>query len=280
MLSYRHAFHAGNFADVLKHLVLMLILEHLVKKDKPFCCVDTHAGPGTYQLTGEYAQKNREFDNGIGRLWQRSDLPGPVAQYVSIVKQFNDSHELTHYPGSPVFARRRLREHDRLFLYELHSTEIELLKSFMGKDKRVKIVHGDGFKECIGLFPPIQRRGLVLMDPSYEIKSDYREVIDTLIKLHRRFASGVYAVWYPVVERRRINSLERTIEGSGIKNVQLYELGIRADRAESGMTANGMIVVNPPWTLRSEMETVLPYLARTLGEHDEGFYRIRELAGE
>jgi len=280
MLSYRHGFHAGNHADVLKHIVLMRILDHVVKKDKPFCCVDTHAGAGTYLLTGEYAQKTREFETGIAKLWGRDDLPDAVDRYVSAVKALNTTEALRVYPGSPVFERHFLRDRDRLFLFELHSTEIELLKAFAHRDKRIKVVHGDGLSECIGLFPPDERRGVALLDPSYEIKTDYRQVVETLAMLYRRFATGTYAIWYPVIERHRVNQLERAVKRSGVRKVHRYELGIRADAQGHGMTASGMIVVNPPWTLDGEMKDILPYLARTLGEDGKGFHRTDVLAGE
>jgi 23S rRNA (adenine2030-N6)-methyltransferase len=280
MLSYRHSFHAGNFADVLKHLVLIKILEHLSKKEKPFCCIDTHAGPGEYALNDVYALKNREFENGIAKLWQRRDLPDNVANYVNFVKKFNETDELSRYPGSPLMNKQFLRNKDRLFLYELHSTEIQLLSDTIGKDRRIKVFHEDGLKNAVGLLPPGEHRGLVLIDPSYEIKSDYKLVAETLIQMHKRFATGTFALWYPVVERSRNQQLERTIKTSGLKNVQLFELGIKTDTHEHGMTASGMIVVNPPWTLAAEMQKTLPWLANALGFEDAGFYRIEIVAGE
>lgn len=265
MLSYRHSFHAGNFADVLKHIVLIKILEHLGKKDQPFCCIDTHAGPGEYALNENQALKNREFENGIARLWQRDGLPAGVADYVALVKKFNAGGELRRYPGSPLIAKQFLRGKDHLFLYELHSTEIQRLNAAAGRDRRVKVFHEDGLKNAIGLLPPAEHRGLVLIDPSYEIKSDYTAVAETLAKMHKRFATGTYALWYPVVERERNRRLEHAIKTSGIKNVQLFELGIQADTGEHGMTAGGMIVINPPWTLAADMREILPWLADTLG---------------
>ncbi|MGZ5056380.1 MAG: 23S rRNA (adenine(2030)-N(6))-methyltransferase RlmJ, partial [Methylobacter sp.] len=238
MLSYRHSFHAGNFADVLKHVILIHSLDYLRKKDKPFCCIDTHAGPGKYELDSDYALKNREFDNGITKLWQRNDLPDCVARYVSLIKGFNGPDKLTRYPGSPLIAKQLLRDKDRLCLFELHNTEIKSLSAVAAKDKRINVFHADGLKASLKLLPPSERRGLVLLDPSYEIKSDYRQVVETLIAMHKRFATGTYALWYPVVDRKRNQELERTIKASGIKNVQLFELGIRADSDEHGMTAS------------------------------------------
>ncbi|MGZ8152524.1 MAG: 23S rRNA (adenine(2030)-N(6))-methyltransferase RlmJ [Methylovulum sp.] len=280
MLSYRHAFHAGNFADVLKHIVLIESLKYLGKKDKPLCYIDTHAGAGDYALDDDYALKNREFDTGIARLWSRHDLPEAVANYVNIIKAFNQTGKLTRYPGSPLIAQHLLRATDRLFLYELHSTEIKLLNNATYKDKRTKRFHADGLTSSLGLLPPIERRGMVLIDPSYEIKSDYDQVIETLIKMHQRFATGTYALWYPVVDRRRNHELEHTLQASGVKNTQLFELGLQADSNEHGMTSSGMIVINPPWTLEAQMQQILPWLAGILSDNGEGSYRIETLAAE
>jgi 23S rRNA (adenine2030-N6)-methyltransferase len=280
MLSYRHSFHAGNFADVLKHIILMEILEYLKKKDKPFCYIDTHAGPGTFQLNSDYAQKNREFENGIGKLWKRDDLPDCVANYVNLIKCFNSTAFLTGYPGSPAIAKRLLRSKDRLFLFELHPTEIKLLSDAINRDRRIKVFHADGLKHAIGLLPPYEHRGLTLIDPSYEIKNDYSQVAEILVTMYKRFATGSYLLWYPVVERHRIQKLERAIQSSGIKNVQLFELGIQSDTYEHGMTASGMIVVNPPWTLAATMQQILPWLADVLGNDGKGFYRIQTLVAE
>jgi 23S rRNA (adenine2030-N6)-methyltransferase len=280
MLSYRHSFHAGNFADVLKHIILIHSLDYLRKKDKPFCCIDTHAGPGKYELDSDYALKNREFDNGIAKLWRRNDLPECVARYVSLIKGFNGPDKLTRYPGSPLIAKQLLRDKDRLCLFELHNTEIKVLSAVAAKDKRINVFHADGLKASLKLLPPFERRGLVLIDPSYEIKSDYRQVVETLIAMHKRFAIGTYALWYPVVDRKRNQELEQAIQASGIRNVHLFELGIHADSKEHGMTASGMIVINPPWTLVAEMTLVLPWLADILATDGGGLYRIEALVEE
>ncbi len=280
MLSYRHSFHAGNFADVLKHLILIKILEHLHKKDKPFCCIDTHAGPGLYELNSDYALKNKEFENGISRLWQQPKLPASVEQYVKVIQHFNVTDQLNYYPGSPLIAQHFLRVQDRLFLHELHSTEIERLTQTVKKDRRIKVFHADGLKNTLGLLPPNEHRGLILIDPSYEIKTDYQSVVDTLIQMHKRFATGTYALWYPVVDRTRNQHLELALKQSAIKNIQLFELGISADTAEKGMTSSGMIVINPPWTLQADMQETLPYLATQLGLDHAGHYRIETLVKE
>ncbi|MDF1582624.1 MAG: 23S rRNA (adenine(2030)-N(6))-methyltransferase RlmJ [Methyloprofundus sp.] len=280
MLSYRHSYHAGNYADVLKHSVLIHILEYLKNKDKPFCYVDTHAGAGMYSLRSEQAIKTNEYQQGIGALWQQDDLPSAVVAYRDLIKSFNSACKLAFYPGSPLIALHLMRQQDRLFLYELHNTEIKILEAAIKKDKRVTLLHQDAFKDCLRLMPPQQRRGLVLIDPSYEMKTDYQQVIDTLIQLHKRFATGTYALWYPVVERQRINELEQKITASQLSNVQLFELGQVADSDQLGMSASGLIVVNPPWTLKTAMEQTLPYLAKQLGIGGQGSYRIKQLKAE
>jgi len=280
MLSYQHAYHAGNFADALKHIVLIQVLSYLKKKDSPLCYIDTHAGSGDYKLHGGEAQKNKEFQGGIARLWQRDDMPASVTNYVQLIKLFNPSGQLGRYPGSPLIAGRLLGNKDRLFLYELHTAEARLLNDAFKQDKRCKLFRADGLKDSLGLLPPLEHRGLILIDPSYELKNEYQAVVDALVAMHKRFATGCYLLWYPVVARKRNNYMERALQKSGIPNIQLYELGIRPDSDEFGMTACGMIIINPPWTLLGEMQQILPWLAEKLGENQQGHYRIELLVGE
>jgi 23S rRNA (adenine2030-N6)-methyltransferase len=265
MLSYRHAYHAGNFADVLKHLTLVRILKHLTQKDKPICCIDTHAGAGGYALLSDHAQKTREYEAGIGRLWNRDDLPEPVADYVRLVKEFNQTVGLQRYPGSPWLTQRLLRDQDRQFLFEFHPADHEQLLKQFRRDRRVKIKQSDGFQGAVELLPPKERRGLVLMDPSYELKEDYPLIVSTLVKAYKCFATGTYAIWYPVVERQRVVKLEKALQRSGIRRIQRFELGVRPDSDGYGMNASGMLVINPPWKLFDEMSgfksSFLPPLA-------------------
>lgn len=279
MLSYRHAFHAGNFADVLKHVVLIEVLNYLGQKEKPFCVIDTHAGAGKYALNSEFAQKTREFESGILKLLARDDLPQSVKNYVQLQQRFN-SGQFNYYAGSPLLIKQLLRPKDRLCLFELHSNEFEILKANMKTDKRVFFEKADGLKDSLRLLPPVEKRGLVLIDPSYEIKSDYVEVVKTLIQMYKRFATGTYALWYPVIERARNEALEMAFKKSGILNVQLFELGIAPDNSGRGMNTSGMILINPPWNLAETMKTALPYLAKILGENEAGHFRIETLVSE
>lgn len=280
MLSYQHAYHAGNFADVLKHVVLLRTLKHLKLKAKPLCYIDTHAGSGHYRLNGNEAQKNKEFLNGIGSLWLRDDLPDILTDYVNLIKQFNHTKQLTHYPGSPLIASKLLGDNDRLFLYELHTAESRLLTDAVKKDKRIKIFRANGLQDSMGLLPPKEHRGLILIDPSYEIKNEYQVVVDAIKEMTKRFTTGCYCLWYPVVARKRNQYMERTLIASGIKNIQLFELGLRSDTDEFGMTACGMIVINPPWTLFTEMQQIVPWLVDTLAQPNQGFYRVEQLVAE
>ncbi len=280
MLSYRHGFHAGNFADVLKHSVLIHMLEYMTQKDKPLRIIDTHAGAGVYKLSGPQAQKNREFDNGIGLLWETKQQPAAIAKLNELVRTVNNGEQLQLYPGSPLIAQTLMRAIDRLYLHELHPADFQFVRDAMRGDKRVKVLHEDGFAGLQALLPPPDRRALVLLDPSYEVKNDYQHLVKQIVQAHKRFATGTYAIWYPVVLRQRIDEMELALKKSGIKNIQLMEFGLHPDSFEHGMTSSGMIVINPPWTLWGAMEEALPWLVDTLGKDGQAFYRLEQLVAE
>ncbi|MEN0037298.1 MAG: 23S rRNA (adenine(2030)-N(6))-methyltransferase RlmJ [Cellvibrio sp.] len=280
MLSYRHGFHAGNFADVLKHTVLVHMLDYMIQKDKPLRIIDTHAGAGVYKLNGPQAQKNREFDSGISQLWESGPQPKAVARFVEQVRHVNSGGALQLYPGSPLLAQTMMRPVDRLFLHELHPADFQFLRDCMRDDKRIRVENEDGFAGLQALLPPPDRRALVLIDPSYEVKNDYQHLVKQIVQAHKRFATGTYAIWYPVVLRQRIDEMELALKKSGIKNIQLMEFGMQPDSQEHGMTSSGMIVINPPWTLWAAMEETLPWLVDTLTENGTGFYRLEQLVAE
>lgn len=279
MLSYRHAFHAGGHADVLKHLVLLEILRGLTVKAAALRYVETHAGAGAYDLGGHEAQKNREHADGIGKLWSRPQPPPPVAALLDLVRRYNGARgALGRYPGSPSLARERLRPQDRLYLFELHPTVHAALARSVEGDRRVTVLRQDGLAGCVGLVPPPERRGLVFMDPSYELADEWARVVDALVKAHRRFATGVYAIWYPLIERRLVRGFERELRGSGLPRIELFELSVRPDAPGRGMTGSGVVVVNPPWKLRDRLGPALPWLADTLGIGGGGAHRMLTLA--
>jgi 23S rRNA (adenine2030-N6)-methyltransferase len=275
VLSYQHAYHAGNHADVLKHVVLLSMLAQLTIKPAPLRYIETHAGAGAYDLTSPAAQKNREYEGGIGRLWGESNAPPAVARLIDVVAQCNGAgKKLARYPGSPWLARALLRSDDPAYLFELHPAEHRALVQGLGDDARVSILREDGLMGAIGLVPPPARRALVLIDPSYEIEGEQAAVLDALAKMHRRFATGVYAIWYPIVERRAAQRFERCALATGIAPMDRYELSVAPDARGGGLTGSAMLVVNPPWKLREEMQAALPWLARTLGIDGRGTFRI------
>lgn len=280
MLAYRHAFHAGNHADVLKHIVLVQVLRYMNGKDKPYRFVDTHAGAGGYSLEGRYAQKKGEFERGIGTLWTRDDLPAAVADYVERVREFNPSGALEQYPGSPAIARMLLRPGDQMRLFELHPTEHRILESFVGGERNVEVKHADGFDGLKGQLPPSTRRGVVLMDPSYEGHGDYGRVIATLRDALQRFAEGVYLVWYPQVQKVEAAELPRRLQALAPKGWLHARLSVaRADAQGFGLAGSGMFVINPPYTLHDTLAGVLPWLVQALGQYDGASFVLDQRAG-
>ncbi len=282
MLSYRHSFHAGNHADVLKHTVLLACVSYFLKKDKPFVYLDTHAGAGFYQLKSKEAQTTGEYGEGIGRLWDvpTETLPDALAEYVQVIKSVNPSGGLDGYPGSPWLALSQMRRTDKARLFELHSTDARLLRQNFAADARLKISQSDGLAGLKASLPVPERRALVLLDPSYELKSDYDAVVSSLKEAHKRMATATLMLWYPVVERHRITRIERALKESGIADIFLAELAVERDAPGHGMTASGMIVINPPWTLKATMTSILPFLVERLGQKPGAFYRVETLVGE
>jgi 23S rRNA (adenine2030-N6)-methyltransferase len=281
MLSYRHAFHAGNHADVLKHTVLIQLLRYLGQKETPYMYIDTHAGAGVYALDTGYAAKNTEYETGISRLWSRTDLPEALAEYVQLVKEMNPSGKMRYYPGSPYCAEKVAREQDRIRLFELHPSDGKILEENFRKleahaaeqgqrstvrGKRVMIQRDDGFACLKALLPPPSRRGLILIDPPYEVKDDYRRVKETLSDALTRFPTGIYAVWYPVLQRmesRQLPDKLKRLPGNGWLNVTLSVCSPAPDGF--GLHSSGMFVINPPWTLEPLLRELMPYLVKVLG---------------
>lgn len=280
MLSYRHSFHAGNYADVLKHIVQLLILEALQQKEKGFLYLDTHAGAGLYSLQSFEAEKTAEFTEGIGYLWERDDLPEIVRHYLQQVKQVNPKDKLNFYPGSPLLAANVLRPQDRAILTELHPSDYPLLRKNMQKFSNIQVKRENGFQQLKSALPPKERRGFVLIDPPYELKEDYQLVVDAIVEGYKRFATGTYAIWYPVVLRQQIKKMIHSFEATQIRKILQIELGIRPDSTQRGMTASGMIVINPPWKLESQMREILPYLSEVLAPAGTGHWSVNWITPE
>lgn len=280
MLSYRHSFHAGNFADVLKHIVQLLIIESLQQKEKGFLYLDTHAGAGLYSLQSFEAEKTAEFEQGVGYLWQRQDLLETVKYYLDQVAKVNSQQKLRFYPGSPLLAANLLRPQDRAILTELHPSDYPLLRKNMQLYKNVQVKRDDGFQQLKAVLPPKERRGFILIDPPYELKEDYQLVVDAIVEGYKRFATGTYAIWYPVVLRQQIKKMVRALEETQIRKILQIELGIRPDTAQRGMTASGMIVINPPWKLEAQMKAILPYLTNVLAPDGSGHWDLHWITPE
>jgi len=276
MLSYRHGFHAGNHADVLKHVALVALLRILTRKEKPLLVLDTHAGGGMYSLEQGFAAKNAEFGNGIALLWERDDLPAPVADYVDQVRAVNPDGVLRQYPGSPRVALGVLRPQDRLRLFELHSTEGQVLAQQFAKDgRRVMVTAGDGFAGLKAVLPPPSRRGLVLIDPSYELASDYRAVVTALHDGMKRFATGTYAVWYPLLQRRESIELPDKLRQAVSVDWLDVALQVKEPSPEGrGLHGSGMFIVNPPWTFSEQMRGIMPWITRVLAQDASAGFRL------
>ncbi|MFH2115434.1 MAG: 23S rRNA (adenine(2030)-N(6))-methyltransferase RlmJ [Spirochaetota bacterium] len=300
MLSYRHAFHAGNHGDVLKHLVLLECLDHLASKDKPYLYIDTHAGAGAYALDKGYAAMNCEWAAGIAKLGtygmglgtsgtaygtsgiaygasatgELKTLPTPIARYLKTMEEFSGLESGSWYPGSPALAARCMRPADRAVLCELHGTDHVLLQERFFADRRFKVLKTDGFAQLKALLPPPSRRGIVLIDPSYELVQDYASIISALKEALCRFSTGMYLVWYPLLERQEAKDLPVAVETLasrlGDDGFLRAELRVRSSAPGGrGMAGSGMMVLNPPWPLAKALEESLPILAAAMGT-DEG----------
>ena len=271
MLAYRHAFHAGNHADVLKHMVLVAVLRHMNLKEKGYRLVDTHAGAGGYSLEGGYANKRAEYQQGIGLLVDRDDLPPLVADYVALVRQFNGGKAMTQYPGSPALAQMLLRPHDQMRLFELHPTDHKILSSFLGTEQGAEVKMSDGFAALKSQLPPPTRRGVVLMDPSYELKADYARVLAALREALERFADGVVMVWLPQLQLLEAAQLPQRLKASavaGAKKGWLHaRLSVQAGGERGfGMLGSSVFIANPPHTLAPALREALPWLVEVLGQ--------------
>jgi 23S rRNA (adenine2030-N6)-methyltransferase len=282
MFSYRHAFHAGNHADVLKHFITIQLLQYLNQKDTAYSYIDTHSGAGVYELDGAFASKNAEYDTGIGPLWNLTDMPAPIKEYVDLIRAMNPSGKMRYYPGSPYIADKVAREQDRLRLFELHPADSKLLADNFRKleehaaaqgirptvrGKRVLVTRGDGFASLKALLPPPSRRGLVLIDPPYEDKQDYKKTKDVLAEALGRFPTGTYAVWYPLLQRmesRQFADKLKQLPAAEWLNVVLTTKKPTPDGF--GLHSSGMFILNPPYTLEPMLKEVMPWLVKALGK--------------
>ncbi|MDR0782093.1 MAG: 23S rRNA (adenine(2030)-N(6))-methyltransferase RlmJ [Pseudomonadales bacterium] len=285
MLSYRHAFHAGNFADVLKHLVLTGTLRYATTKAAPLLYLDTHAGAGHYRLDASEAQRTGEAARGILQLDLAALADACNVAGAALLRAY---HELVapflargSYPGSPLVAAALLRPQDHLHLCELHPADYARLCEITQRDRRIRVEQADGFQRAVALLPPAQKRAVVLVDPSYEVKQDYRTVVRTLTAIHQRMPAAQVLLWYPVVERSDIARLCAALQHSPLRDVWQVELGLRPDAPGHGMSASGLLLLNPPWTLPTALREALPLVQASLGPAAAyGYWRVERLIEE
>ena len=279
MLAYRHAFHAGNHADVLKHVVLVTLLRHLNLKDKGWRFVDTHAGAGDYRLDGAQAAKRGEYRHGIGRLWQRSDAPPAAADYLRLVRQLNPDGALRRCPGSPWLAQALRRPQDELRLFELHPTDHAALQRAMAGARGVQVARADGFAALRSQLPPPTRRGLVLLDPSYEGHRDYPQVVGAVRDALRRFADGTYMVWYPLVLKPGAAAMVQRLKAAAPQGWLHATLTVQPLDAQGfGLAGSGVFVLNPPYTLHATLQALLPWLTTALAQFDGAAWALEQHA--
>ncbi len=290
-MNYRHAFHAGNFADVLKHLVLTLVLVHLTKKAAPFRVIDTHAGTGLYDLYSVEAEKTGEWREGIARvLSARNELPPDVLRvlepYLNLLIPDCDpaagvGDRLVRYPGSPLIARRLMRESDQLVVNELHPEDRDQLADLFHRDRQTKVMGLDGYTALKSLLPPKERRGVVLVDPPFEVAGEFARLSGAVIAAHRRFATGIIILWYPIKSRAEVESFYDRLCQAGLAKCLAVELQVDAPDANlRGLVASGVVVVNPPYTLADDLKIALPQLVTLMATGPGARAEVRWLVEE
>lgn len=280
MLAYRHLFHAGGYTDVFKHALLVQLVLELKKKVKPFFYLDTHAGTGRYDLAHPWAQKNKEYHDGIARIWARTDAPAAFAPYLAAVRAENPDGKLRRYPGSPRIVRALLRAHDRMALAELNRTDCAALADLFAGDRQVNVQLTDGYQALKAFLPPAERRGLTLIDSSFDRAREFDRLKRAFVEAHRRFATGVYALWYPLMEPPAMHAFERGVAATGIRRILQLELSVRDAGWSGNLRGCGMLVANPPFGFEATARAMLEWLRPALSRNGEGGQHVRWLAPE
>lgn len=283
-MNYRHAYHAGNFADVVKHVILTLVVEHAKLKPAPFRVLDTHAGTGRYDLQALQAAKTGEWQGGIGRLLGPGAETVPsapaalLAPYLAIVRAENPAGELRTYPGSPMIARRLLRPQDRLFAAELHPEDAAELAACFAGDRQTTAVELDGWTALKAFLPPVERRGIILVDPPYEVRNEFDVMLACLAVALRKFETGTYLLWFPIKDLASIDAFHAGLRRLGRPKILSAEILVRAPADSRRLNGAGLILVNPPWTLPAALERILPFLATRLAHEPGGGHALRWLS--
>lgn len=282
-MNYRHAYHAGNFADVVKHAVLVRIVEYLKLKEKAFRVVDTHAGIGLYDLSAEEARKTDEWRGGIGRLLDatlKPEIANLLSPLLEAVHAMNPEGGLRFYPGSPLIVRHLLRKQDRLSAIELHPADAALLRERFAGDFQARVIELDGWLALGAHLPPKEKRGLVLIDPPFEQEGEFDRLVDGLARAHRRWPGGIFALWYPLKDRAAVNRFRADLVETGIPKILDIRFEVRPPSPEPRLDGTGMIVVNPPYPLEAELRSLLPALKTLLAESPHAKWTVEWLAGE
>jgi 23S rRNA (adenine2030-N6)-methyltransferase len=284
MFSYRHAFHAGNHADVLKHTVLIATVQYLTQKEAALTVLDTHGGAGLYRLDGDYASKSGEAEEGVLRLAaaKEAELAPVLQDYLQMVRRFNQGNAIRNYPGSPFITQALLRGHDRLKAFELHPTDMRSLTGNMAQleaRRQVAILHEDGFEGVKKFLPPPSRRALLLCDPSYELKTDYGRVLDMVADGLKRFPTGTYAVWYPIIPRPDAHDLPKRLKTMATKAGKSWlhaTLTVKSNKTSErgGLPASGMFLINPPFNLKDQLKPAMPQLVKLLGQDSNAGFTL------
>jgi 23S rRNA (adenine2030-N6)-methyltransferase len=280
-VNYRHAFHAGNFADVVKHALVCHLVEYLKRKEKPFRVIDTHAGCGLYDLGADEASRTGEHVEGITKLTASPAWDDPsLASYRSVVEEVRETFGAQAYPGSPMIARRLLRRQDRLSAYELHPEDARRLAATFAGDPHVKTIELDGWLALGAHLPPKEKRGLVLVDPPFEESDEIERIVEGLRRATQRWPGGIYAVWYPIKQRVRLERFHQLLRESGIRDVVAADFYREPLRADERLVGSGLVVVNPPYTFRDEAQTTMEALLPVLGSGSAANCGILALAAE
>lgn len=275
IMNYRHIYHAGNFADVFKHVVLIALLESLLRKDKPYCYLETHAGVGRYNLTTKEALKTKEFVSGIKQILKTDKrLPLEVQTYLDIIKKLNPENPLHYYPGSPLIAYNFLRADDRMVLAELHPEDASTLKQEFFGNKNVAVHQTDGYQTLKAFLPPKENRGLVFIDPPYEDSKEIERMGQALQNAIKHWRNGMYAIWYPIKEKRLIFNLKEQLKKLPVQEILLADLSIHPEDSAFGLNGSGMAIINPPWQLDARLNELLPWLWQVLSPEKAGKFQV------
>lgn len=282
-MNYQHSYHAGSFTEVFKHIILVGLIKALLRKDNPFCVIDTHAGRGFYDLTSDAAKKTKEYESGIMKVMQHTNPPGLIKEYLADVKLFNNRlsqstfSSFRYFVGSPKLMRHYLRLQDRMILSELHPVEQRILKDNFAEDRHVSTHLLDGYQALKAFLPPKERRGLILIDPPFERPNEFAQILTTLPMALKRFSTGIYAIWYPIKDRPPIDHFHRALKEVISQPMLAIEMSIYPENSAQHLNGSGMIIINPPWQFDKQVSDWLPWLWKVLSVQNQGQYRIQTL---